>query len=146
SRVFEKVYLDLQEDEIEFANEEFKELYYEIINVLNQNQELKLENFVNKLPPERAKEVSDMLMDEDKYQLHNWESKDIYGASKKDLAARVVTDTLLNLRRYYVNKKIEELKNSPVENGQYLDRSVIQDVNDYKKLDQLLSLKLNRVV
>lgn len=146
SRVFEKVYLDLQEDEIEFANEEFKELYYEIINVLNQNQELKLENFVNKLPPERAKEVSDMLMDEDKYQLHNWESKDIYGASKKALAARVVTDTLLNLRRYYVNKKIEELKNSPVENGQYLDRSVIQDVNDYKKLDQLLSLKLNRVV
>lgn len=146
AKVFEKVYLDLQEDEIEFANEDFKDLYYEIINTLNQHQELKIEKFVNRLQPEKAEAVTHILMDDEKYQRHDWESKDIFAPSKKELASRVVSDTLLNLRSFYVKRKIEQLMLSPMKNGEYLDKSVMEDVNDYKKLDILLSRKLNRVI
>lgn len=146
AKVFEKVYLDLQEDEIEFANDEFKVIYFDIIDALNQHQELKIERFVNQLQPERAEAVTHILMDDEKYQRHDWESKDIFAPSKKELASKAVSDTLLNLRSFYVKRKIEQLMLSPMENGEYLDKSIMEDVSDYKKLDMLLSLKLNRVL
>jgi DNA primase len=146
AKVFEKVYLDLQEDEIEFANEDFKDLYFEIINTLNQHQEIKVEKFVNQLQPERAEAVTHILMDDEKYHRHDWESKDIFAPSKKELASKVVSDTLLNLRSFYIKRKIEQLMLSPMENGEFLDKSIMEDVNDYKKLDILLSRKLNRVL
>ena len=43
SKVFEKIYLDLQEDETEFANEDFKELYNYIIDDFNKNQDFKID-------------------------------------------------------------------------------------------------------
>ncbi|MBT4918165.1 MAG: DNA primase, partial [Flavobacteriaceae bacterium] len=41
SKVFEKIYLDLQEDETEFANEDFKEMYRLIIEDFNAYQNFK---------------------------------------------------------------------------------------------------------
>ena len=46
AKVFEKIYLDLQDDEIEFANEEFRVLYYDIINKLNTEQSFQIDTFV----------------------------------------------------------------------------------------------------
>src|SRR5690554_8035242 len=48
SRVFEKIYLDLQDDEIEFANPEFKNIYSEIINRYVENPERSEERRVGK--------------------------------------------------------------------------------------------------
>src|SRR5690606_31669093 len=75
ARVFEKIYLDLQEDEIEFANSEFKDLYYELVNRYTQNPEAKAETFVHQLQSEMAVTVSHILMEEERYSLHNWERK-----------------------------------------------------------------------
>ena len=101
---------------------------------------------MNRLQPEKAEAVTHILMDDEKYQRHDWESKDIFAPSKRELASREVSDTLLNLRSFYVKRKIEQLMLSPMKNGEYLDKSVMEDVNDYKKLDILLSRKLNRVI
>ncbi|MDX1462704.1 MAG: DNA primase, partial [Marinirhabdus sp.] len=78
SKVFEKIYLDLQDDEVEFTNDDFKELYFEIINRLNQQQDVKIDALVNQLEPKKAEAVTDILMQEEKYQLHDWERKEIY--------------------------------------------------------------------
>jgi DNA primase len=49
ARVFEKVYLDLQEDEMQFSDAQFKTLYYSIIDNLNQNEAFSAKDFINNL-------------------------------------------------------------------------------------------------
>ncbi|MGJ8667304.1 MAG: DNA primase [Patiriisocius sp.] len=146
TKVFEKVYLDLQEDEIEFTNDDFKSLYFIIIDSLNQQQEFKVDTFINELEPESANVVSTILMDEEKYVLHDWGSKEIYVKQKTTTVAQIVSETILNLRRFLVTKKINELIKSPVEGGEYKDRSVLETVRDYNTLHHIISEKLRRVV
>ncbi len=146
TKVYEKIYLDLQDDEIEFTNDEFRALYYEIINRLNEERDIKIDILVNQLPPEKAEIVTNILMEDEKHSLHNWEGKDIFVKEKKDTISQVVNETVLNLRRHLVTTKISELANSPVINGEYEDRSVMENIEDYKKLKEVLSTKLRRVL
>ncbi|MDC7994412.1 DNA primase [Altibacter sp. HG106] len=147
AKVFEKVYLDLQEDEIEFANQGFRELYAAIIERLNQQQELAVDQFVNTLPSEKAATVTHILMEEERHRLHNWEGKDIFVKEKKHTISQVVSETILNFRRYLVNRKIEELSEELKElEAEEAKRESLQDVIDYQTLKKLLSEKLNRVL
>ncbi len=146
SRVFEKVYLDLQDDEIEFTNDEFREVYFTIINTLNQEKELKLDQFVNQLPPKSAEMVSNLLMNEERHQLAKWDSKDIYVKMKEDTIPQIVSETILNLRRYLVDSKINELANNINDLSDLEKESVLQDVKDYNTLRMVLSEKLRRVI
>jgi DNA primase len=146
TKVFEKIYLDLQDDEIEFMNEDFRELYYEIINKLNQEQDLQIDALVNQLQPEKAETVTHILMEDEKYNLHNWERKEIYVKQKNHAISQVVSETILNLRRHLVSSKIEELAKSPVKNGEYEDKSVMEHISDYTILRDVLSEKLRRVL
>ncbi len=146
AKVFEKIYLDLQEDEIEFANEDFKEVYYEIINKLNQEPDFQINNLVNELDPEKASAITHILMEEEKYQLHNWEGKDIYVKDKKVTIAQVVSETILNLRRHLVAQKIHELSNEMKERDGANEESNLQNIVDYISLKKVLSEKLNRVL
>jgi DNA primase len=145
TKVFEKIYLDLQEDEVEFANGSFKQIYYQIIDTLNQGQQLQLENFVNQLESETAGVVTDILMEEEKYVLHNWEGKEIYVKEKKYTVGQVVSETILNFRRYLVSQKIQELSER-VKNSNNGNDSNLQEIMDYITLKKLLSEKLNRVL
>src|SRR5690554_305406 len=99
-RVFEKIYLDLQEDEVEFTNEEFQKLYAEIINRFASNPEQGAESFVNQLEPEMATLVTNILMEEERYALHDWQRREIYVKEKEQTIAQVVSETILNLRRF----------------------------------------------
>ena len=45
--VSSEVYLHLQDDEIEFTNALFQEIYTEMIHQLNQSQKLEIDIFVN---------------------------------------------------------------------------------------------------
>jgi DNA primase len=146
TKVFEKVYLDLQDDEIEFTNERFKMLYSEIIMLFNQGQTFQLDSFINDLEPEQASLVSDILMDDERYTLHNWEGKEIYVKDKQSGVAQIVSETILNLRRYLIGLKIKELIDSPTDGGSYKDRSVLETVKDYNTLHSILSEKLRRVL
>jgi len=146
TKVFEKIFLDLQDDEIEFMNEDLRELYYEIINKLNQEQDLKIDALVNQLQPEKAETVTHILMEEEKYSLHNWERKEIYVKEKKHAISQVVSETILNLRRHLVTSKIAELSKSPVKNGEYEDKTVLENISDYTILRDVLSEKLRRVL
>jgi len=146
SRVFEKIYLDLQEDEIEFTNPEFKELYFEVVNRFNQNPEAKAETFINELQPEMASAVTHILMEEERYVLHDWERMEIYVKEKEQTIAQMVSETILNLRRHLVSQKINELSETMKREDNLEKESGLQEIVDYLSLKKVLSNKLNRVL
>ncbi|MDU8885733.1 DNA primase [Yeosuana sp. MJ-SS3] len=144
AQVFEKIYLDLQDDEMEFSNPKFKELYYTIIDTLNQNPDFALESFVNSVDQNMANEITSILMDEEKYALHNWESKNIYPKDKSKSIAQLVSETILNLRCFLIEQKVIDFQKETMESKD--NKNVLQEVKDYSNLKMLLSRKLNRVL
>ncbi|MDX1783818.1 MAG: DNA primase, partial [Aequorivita vladivostokensis] len=140
------IYLDLQEDEIEFTNPEFKDLYYEVVNRYNQNPEAKAETFINELEPEMASAVTHILMEEERYVLHNWERKEIYVKEKEQTIAQMVSETILNLRRHLVAQKINELSETMKQEDNSEKEAGLQEIVDYLSLKKVLSNKLNRVL
>jgi DNA primase len=145
--VYQKIYLDLQEDEIEFTHPEFQEIFYRIIEAFHQDPELKIDTFLNGLPHELSEQVTHILMDEEKHQLHQWDRKLIFVKEKKEGVAQMVSETILNLRRHLVSKKIDELSAEfKSESTQSNSEETMQSVTDYISLKKVLSEKLNRVL
>ncbi len=148
AKVFEKIYLDLQEDEVAFTNELFKELYGLVITKLNAEGKLSLDTFVNELDSKLSGEVTTILMEEEQYILHDWERMDIMVKQKDASIARLVNETILALRRFLITRKIDELSKeikeaAPSEDGA---SSSLEDIVDYLSLKKILSNKLNRVM
>jgi len=147
AKVFEKIFLDLQEDEVAFTNEKFRELYVKIIAMLNEGGEVDFEKFVNNLNPELSSEVTTLLMEEEQYSLHDWERNNIMVKNKNTTIARLVNETILALRRFLISQKIDELsrkiKDATAEED---SKESMQDIMDYLSLKKLLSNKLNRVM
>ena len=144
SLVYEKIFLDLQQDEIEFTNESFKVIYEKIINEFQKNQKLILEIFLNNLNQELANHVTGILMNEDQYELHDWLSKDIVVKHKDRVISQLVSETILSLRTFLINKKVEELKEETKDSLE--NDKILEEIGEYHKLKTLLSKKLNRVL
>ena len=142
SKVYEKIYLDLQQDEIEFTNGRFKELYNKLINSFHNLNLISIDSFINDLEPNSSKIVSDILINDEKYQLHDWEKKNIYVKKIGSELSQLVNETILNMRRYLIDKKIHELQ----DNSNNETNKVLEEVMSYYRLKKLLSAKLNRVV
>jgi DNA primase len=143
-KVFEKIFLDLQEDEMQFANENFKTLYYTIIDSLNQSDDFVIETFVNHLDPVLASDVTDILMNEERYNLHNWEKNNIFPKQKDVSIAQLVSETILTLRCYLIDRKVDEIKQDTQDEVDH--RALLEDVLNYSNLKMLLSRKLSRVL
>ena len=142
SKVFEKIYLDLQQDEIEFTHGPFKEIYNKLINSLHNQKLVSIDSFINDLEPNSSKIVSDILINDEKYQLHDWEKKNIYVKKIGSELSQLVNETILNMRRYLIDKKITELQDNSKDDKD----EVLEEVMSYYSLKKLLSAKLNRVV
>jgi len=142
SKVYEKIYLDLQQDEIEFTHGPFKEIYNKLINSFHNQNLISIDGFINDLEPNSSKIVSDILINEEKYQLHDWEKKNIYVKKIGSELSQLVNETILNMRRYLIDKKIHELQ----DNSENKTNKVLEEVMSYYRLKKLLSAKLNRVV
>ncbi|MDA9125155.1 DNA primase [Flavobacteriaceae bacterium] len=143
-KVFEKIFLDLQEDEMQFTNENFKTLYYTIIDSLNQSDDFVIETFVNHLDPVLASDVTDILMNEERYNLHNWEKNNIFPKQKDVSISQLVSETILTLRCYLIDRKVDEIKQDTQDEVDH--RALLEDVLNYSNLKMLLSRKLSRVL
>ena len=142
NNVSAEIYVHLQDDEMEFTNTIFQEIYTEIIHQLNQSEKLEINALVNHKNQEIASTVTSILMDEDeeKYQLSDWEGQNI--EVKMALLSKQVNDVVFNLRRVLIGKKIEELiKEATGEIA--ID---LETVKGYTSLRIRLFEKLNRVV
>ncbi len=145
SRVYEKIYLDLQEDEIEMTHEQFRKIYYSLMEALNEKEDFNIASFINELDQELVSNISSILMEEEKYRLHNWESKDIYPKEKATSVSQLVSETILTLRCYLIKKRINALQQD-TENQTTDNREVLEEIVNYLQLNKLLSSKLNRVL
>ena len=143
-KVFEKIFLDLQEDEMQFTNANFKTLYYTIIDSLNQTEDFVIESFVNHLDPVLASDVTNILMNEERYNLHNWEKNNIFPKQKEGSIAQLVSETILTLRCYLIDRKVDEIKQDTQDEVDH--RVLLEDVLNYSNLKMLLSRKLSRVL
>jgi len=142
--VSEEIYMHLHDDEIEFSNTIFQEIYNEIIHQLNQLEKLDLDGLINHKKPEIANKVTSILMDEEKHQLSNWEGQNIFVTSALEVLNKAVNDAVFNLRRILIGEKIEELmKEASVDASKFIDLEVIRN---YTNLKMRLFEKLNRVV
>ena len=153
--VSNEIYVHLHEDEIEFTNPVFLNIYYEVINLLNQEQKISPELFTNHENTEIATAVTSILMDEEQYALSDWERHDIIVKSKESNLAKLVTDVLYNLRRLLIAQKIAVLKTNmdpenisaeSTEDSGNTIRESLEEIRDYTNLKQLLFEKLNRVL
>lgn len=146
SRVFEKIFLDLQEDEIAFSNEHFQKIYLQLVTRLNEDPDFKFESLVRELAGENEQEITNIMMEEEQYVLHDWERMDIFVKGKKEGVAQLVTETVLALRRYLVSQKINDLNNEIKKAETEESPDILQEVMDYLSLKKMLSQKLNRVM
>ncbi len=143
--VYQKIAFELQIDEIEFSNPVFKELYTSIIESFEENTDFENEIFIAQLESEKAKIVTDIFMDNERYRLHDWERRNIYVKEKKENLADFVEQTILNLRLLYVNELVKKL----IENAGTTEEeklNLLQNVQQYKTLEVALSRKLDTVV
>lgn len=143
-KVFQRIYLSLQEDEVELANTLFRELFNDLINFYLQNENFSLEQYLMRLKPEFAQEVTDILMEDERLTLHNWEGQNIFPKSKNDTIAQNVTETIFTLRWYLVGSIIEELKSSLSPEAD--NTEPISMIMDYNGLILSFSKKLGRVM
>lgn len=145
-KVFEKIYLSLQEDEIELSNALFKSIYNNIIDFYNQNETFSLDKYLMHLEPEFAQEVTNILMEDERLTIHNWEGQNIFPKLKNETIELNVSDTIFSMRWYLVSGIISELKNSLLNDPQEDNSEVLGMVVDYSKLLNNFSKKLGRVV
>ncbi|WP_209405712.1 DNA primase [Pseudozobellia sp. WGM2] len=145
SKVYEKIFLDLQDDEIELANEHFRSIYYKLIEALNQTEDFKLSSFLSGLDQTMVAEVSSIMMEEEKYTLHNWERKDIYPKGKKIGVAQLASETILTLRCFLIKKRMLALQSNTKESVED-NRETLEEIMNYLHLNKLLNKKLNRVL
>ena len=144
NQVSKELYLNLQDDEIEFSNEIFKSIYYEMIHQLNQEDKIEMETFINHSNTEISSIVTSILMDDEKYTLSDWKRKNIFVTESVEVLSKLVSDAILNLRRILIDKKIQQLINpSDGEAVQNIDLEMIQN---YTELKKRLYNKLMRVV
>ena len=69
---------------MQFSNTDFKTIYYLIIDHLNQSETFSIDNFIQRIDPKLSAIITSILMNDERYRLHNWEknnkliTKDVY--------------------------------------------------------------------
>lgn len=145
-KVHQRIFLSLQEDEIELANPLFKSIYNDLIHYFNQNESFELDQYLSQLPSELSQEVTTILMNDERETLHNWGAKNIFVKGKDKTISQYVSETIVTLRWFLVNKIIDELKSSITKDSEIDNTETLSMVMDYLGLTNIFSKKLGRVI
>ena len=144
-KVYEKIFLDLQQDEIELTNENFKKIFYKLIEFYQSDQgDLKLEKILQTDDLIQNEIITDLLMKEEQYQLHDWKKRNVFVKVKGSEVVRLVIETILSIRRYLINQKITELQIETKEQGD--NKETLREIQMYQGLKNIISNKLHRVI
>ncbi len=145
-KVFQYIYLSLQEDEIELGNAIFKDIFKHLTDYYHQAETFQMDQYLTHLEPEMASVITDILMLEEQFSLHNWESKQIIVKLKDQTIAQYVSETILTLRWYLVNRIIDELKGNISPEPDADNSETMAMATDYYKLIHSFSKRLGRVL
>jgi len=144
NQISKEIYLNLQDDEIEFSNPIFQKIYYEMIHQMNQQEKIEIDSFVKHQDSDIASMVTSILMDDERYQLSDWKRKNIFVTESEEVLSKLVTDAILNLRRVLIDLKIKNLIHP--DNLTQITPNDLEMVQSYTGLKQRLYSKLMRVV
>ncbi len=147
-KVAEKIYLDLQEDEIEFTNPTFQAIYKELVGELLNNEEFEMTKWLNGLSEDRAGVVAELDMTENKYELDNWERKDIFVQPKESQIELRVSQLITSIRLKLISDLIQdtfETEDNQLENGA-LSNNIKEEILSYLELKKLLAGKNDLVI
>ena len=145
--MYEKIFLDLQQDEIEFADPNFKSLYYSLIQTYQKEEKVQPERLMQSDDMQFNQVISDILMQDENHRLDRWDRKNIFVKPKEKELARMVSETILSLRRHLIDQKIHELQKQTQEEAAILDHSEqLEEIKSYLTLRTLVSKRLDRVL
>ncbi|WP_311325484.1 DNA primase [Capnocytophaga sputigena] len=145
-KVYEKIFLELQEDEIELANPDFKQIYELLMGKLSENPNYDVNRIANELPIELSEKVSGMLLDDENNQLHDWSKRDIVPKPKDAHLETIVGDIILNIRSLLVHHLIQSLTQQMAQANEEEKKELLENVMNYIQLQKLLAKRLNIVV
>ena len=145
-KVFQRVYLSLQEDEVELSNELFRNIFTDLIDYYNRNENFSLDQYLMRLNPDLAQEVTSILMEDEKEVIHDWEGRNIFPRHKNVTVGQNVTDTILSMRLLLIVKVITELQNSLIAEPRGDSSEVLPMINDYNTLKNIIAREKGVVV
>ncbi len=145
-KIYEKIFLELQEDEIELANPDFKQIYELLMGKLSENPNYDVNRIANELPIELSEKVSGMLLDDENNQLHDWSKRDIVPKAKDAHLETIVGDIILNIRSLLVHHLIQSLTQQMAQANEEEKKELLENVMNYIQLQKLLAKRLNIVV
>ena len=148
TKVFEKIFLDLQQDEIEMIQPEFQLLYNQLIDIFQREGKIEADKMVQQEQnPKIGKILTDILLEFDKHQLHDWNKKDIFVKDRKSVVGQLVSETILTFRKYLVDQKIQKIVEVAQKKQEDYNHDIfLEEVIQYQNLKKVLSKKLNRVL
>ena len=143
SKVYEKLFLELQADEIELSTAEFKEIYTFFIDKYQHGLE-DISTIINELPVSMASIIATFQAQEEEIRLHNWREKGVEVKPKEADLSYAINGIVLNLRKILIDKKIEELRAEIIQlEAEEGDPSwAIQEVMEYNVLKNTISRRL----
>ena len=146
-KVYEKVFLELQEDEIEFANPDFKQIYDQLMTVFQEDASYDVSRLANELPVELSAKVSDLEMEDEFRHLDNWLKRDIVAKEKDRDLNRIISDIILNIRLLLIMHLINNLaEKTRTEITDEERKSIMEEVIGYNQLKTILGKRLNVIV
>jgi DNA primase len=145
AKVYEKIFLDLQQDEIELSHDTFKKIFYKLIEFYQIEQgDLNLEKIMQTDDLNQNEIITDLVMKEEQYQLHDWEKRNVFVKVKGSEVVRLVSETILSMRRYLIDQKITELQMETKEQDD--NQETLREIQMYQGLKNIISNRLHRVV
>ena len=144
-KVYEKIFLDLQEDEVELSNDRFRGLFNQLVESHQKNGgNINLEKLMQSNDLDQNEIITDLVMRDEQHQLHEWEKRNIFVKNKGTEVVQLVSETILSLRRFLIDQKIIELQEQTKLNNKNDD--ILQDILSYQQLKKVISKRLNRVL
>ena len=144
-KVYQRIYLSLQEDEVELANPLFRAIFNDLINYYLQNEDFGIENYLKRLPDQFAQEVTDILMEDERVTLHKWDDQNIFVKQKSETVSQHTSEIIISMREYLINKLILDLMSEFVEKPDSDQEELKILINDYNKLKVNLTGTIGRI-
>ncbi|MGL2963058.1 DNA primase [Flavobacterium sp. RSB2_4_14] len=148
AKISERIFLSLQEDEISFTNPLFQEVYNDLIQNFVNDANFDIVNYMNTLEETKAGFISNLMMENERYSLAGWlEKKQVFVKEKdsEEVLTNLVTETLISLREYLINKLIMDMMNNFSKEEENDLEELMTTINDYNKLKVSLTNKIGRI-
>ena len=144
-KVYQRIYLSLQEDEVELANPLFRAIFNDLINYYLQNEDFGIENYLKHLPDQFAQEVTDILMEDERLTLHKWDDQNIFVKQKSETVSQHTSEIIISMREYLINKLILDLMSEFGDKPEPEQEELKIMINDYNKLKVNLTGTIGRI-